>query len=164
MDTVTGAVRRRMMSAVRGKNTRLELAIRSRLFRTGLRYALHRHDLPGKPDLVLPAHSTIIFIHGCFWHLHGCRLSSLPATNTSWWNVKLEGNRARDRSVVRRLMAMHWRVLVIWECSIRRPGLDRQLALDGIARLTRAFLQGKAQLLHIPLRPPVIRTPVQARR
>src|SRR5436189_3109779 len=100
-----------MMSAVRSKNTKLELAFRRRLFAMGFRFRLHKKGLPGTPDMVFPKYSAIIFIHGCFWHHHGCYLSALPRTRRSWWAEKLKGNWLRDRANSDQLRRMGWRVL-----------------------------------------------------
>ena len=129
-----------MMSAVRAKDTKLELAFRRRLFAMGFRFRLHRGGLPGTPDLVFPKHSAIIFIHGCFWHHHGCHLSELPQTRREWWQEKLEGNRRRDRKVHRQLRHIGWRVMTIWECGFRKKGIDRERALDRLALRANDFL------------------------
>jgi len=138
------------MSAVRSKNTKLEIAFRRRLFAMGFRFRLHRKDLPGKPDLVFPKHSAIIFIHSCFWHHHGCHLSDLPQTRREWWQAKLEGNRKRDRKVNRQLLEMGWRVITIWECSFRQRGTVRELALDTLAERAGVFLLSGERSLALP--------------
>jgi DNA mismatch endonuclease (patch repair protein) len=141
-----------MMAAVRAKNTRLELAFRRRLFAMGFRFRLHRKSLPGKPDMIFPKHSAIILIHGCFWHYHGCHLSQLPQTRRRWWREKLEGNSERDKTVLCQLKCLGWRILTIWECSFRRPGTDRELALDSLALRARDFLLSDKRSLQIPRR------------
>ena len=143
-------VRSRMMSAVRAKNTKLELEIRHRLFRMGFRYRLHRGNLPGTPDLVFPKYRSIIFMHGCFWHYHGCHLSSIPATRSSWWRTKLEGNARRDSVAVSKLQKLGWRVLIIWECAHRRPKINRAEALDNISGQAADFLRSNRKRLEIP--------------
>src|SRR5688572_25930517 len=96
-DVVDKATRSRMMSGIRGKNTRPEILVRSFLHRAGLRFRLHSNALPGKPDLVFPRHRAAVFVHGCFWHQHqDCRFATQPATNRAFWQKKLEGNVARD--------------------------------------------------------------------
>jgi len=108
------------MSRIRNKNTRPEMIVRSLVHQMGYRYALHRKDLLGKPDLVLTRHRKIIFVHGCFWHMHKCRYGSVtPATNTKFWRTKREGNVARDKRNLRKLRKDGWKVLVIWECETR---------------------------------------------
>src|SRR5687768_3514220 len=114
--------RSRNMAAIRGKDTKPELAIRARLFRKGLRYRLHDGRLPGHPDLVFPRHRAVVFVHGCFWHWHGCALCKRPASRRDWWEAKLTRNRANDVRHHAALGAMGWRVLTIWECSFRGEG------------------------------------------
>lgn len=138
------------MSAVRAKNTKLEIEIRRRLFAQGFRYRLHARDLPGTPDMVLPKYATIIFVHGCFWHYHGCHLSSIPGTRRSWWKKKLEDNVKRDSEAVSELQNLGWRVLIIWECGFRKPKTNRAEALDIIAVRAAGFLKSKRRLLEIP--------------
>ena len=119
-DVVDRETRKRMMSGIRGKDTRPEMLVRRALFAAGFRFRLHRADLPGSPDIVLPGRRVAIFVHGCFWHMHqGCRLARLPATRPEFWRGKLEGNVARDRWAVEALAADGWRVLVVWECATR---------------------------------------------
>jgi DNA mismatch endonuclease (patch repair protein) len=150
MDTVSKEIRSRMMSAVRGKNTLAELEVRRRLFAMGFRYRLHAKSLPGKPDIVLPKHAAVVFVHGCFWHMHGCHLSQLPATRQAWWRRKLYHNRLHDREVLLALRGLGWRTLVVWECGFRRPGIVRGAALDGIARRSGKFLLSQRNSLEIP--------------
>ena len=140
------------MSAVRSKNTKLELAFRRRLFAMGFRFRLHRKGLPGTPDMVFPKHSAVIFIHSCFWHYHGCHLSDLPQTRREWWREKLESNWLRDQMVYRNLRRMGWRVLTIWECSFRRKGLNREQALDSLSERAQDFLCSDKQSLALPRR------------
>lgn len=119
-DVVDAATRSRMMSGIRGRDTRPEMVVRRALFAAGFRFRLHRRDLPGAPDIALPGRKIAVFVHGCFWHRHsGCRLSKLPATRAEFWKAKLEGNVERDARVVKALQAMGWRVLIVWECAIR---------------------------------------------
>jgi len=108
------------MAKIRQKHTGPEIKVRSLLHRMGLRFRLHRRELPGSPDIVLPRLSTAIFVHGCFWHRHpGCRLASTPKTRTQFWDDKFAANVARDRTAIRALKALGWRVLVVWECETR---------------------------------------------
>jgi len=108
------------MSQIKCKNTKPEIIVRSFVHRMGYRYSLHRRDLPGHPDMVLTRHSKIIFIHGCFWHMHKCRYGRVtPATNTKFWQTKREGNVARDNRNIRKLRKDGWKILVIWECQTR---------------------------------------------
>jgi DNA mismatch endonuclease (patch repair protein) len=108
------------MSRIRNKNTRPEIIVRSMVHRMGYRYALHRKDLPSRPDMVLTKHHKIIFIHGCFWHIHKCRYGKVKsATNTEFWQTKREGNVAIDKRNLRKLRKNGWKVLVVWECQTR---------------------------------------------
>ncbi len=120
VDVVDNSTRSRMMSGIRGRDTRPELAVRHALFSVGFRYRLHRRDLPGAPDVALGGRKVAIFVHGCFWHRHGgCRYARLPATRPEFWKAKLEGNAERDARAIESLQAMGWRVLIVWECAIR---------------------------------------------
>ncbi len=108
------------MAAIRAENTKPEMVVRKLLFSLGYRYRLHRKDLPGTPDIVLPKHKVAIFVNGCFWHRHkGCRYTTTPATRYEWWQKKFEGNVARDKRNYAQLQAMGWQVLVIWECQVK---------------------------------------------
>ena len=149
-DIVDKKTRSRMMSSVRAKNTKSELEIRRRLFRMGFRYRLHRKDLPGTPDMVFPGYRSVMFVHGCFWHHHGCHLSSIPETRRLWWRTKLEENARRDSTAVSELRKLGWRVLIIWECGFRRPKTNRVEALDIISGRAADFLKSKRKLLEIP--------------
>lgn len=123
-DVVSPAIRSRMMSAIRGRNTRPEINVRQALHKAGYRFRLHRRDLPGSPDIVLPKYRTCIFVHGCFWHRHaGCRFTTTPATRHDFWLAKFAANKARDSDVQRRLVEAGWRVIVVWECGIKRDAV-----------------------------------------
>jgi DNA mismatch endonuclease (patch repair protein) len=109
------------MSRIKSRDTNPELAVRRSLHRLGYRYRLHRNDLPGKPDLVLPKHRIVIFVHGCFWHQHsGCIDCSKPKTNAKYWGPKLSANLQRDRKNRRLLRRLGWTPIVIWECQTQR--------------------------------------------
>lgn len=111
-----------IMSRVQGRNTKPEMLVRSFVFRMGFRFRLHRRDLPGTPDIVLPRHRKVIFVHGCFWHGHkSCQRSKRPTTNESFWNNKLDGNIERDKRYRREIRKMGWKVLIVWECETKRP-------------------------------------------
>lgn len=123
MDIVDRVTRSRMMSGIRGKDTKPELVVRSYLHQSGLRFRLHG-ALPGKPDLVLPKHRTTVFVHGCFWHRHkGCRYATTPANNAEFWRRKFASNERRDAQVRRQLADQGWRVLVIWSCQLNERKL-----------------------------------------
>ena len=105
------------MSAIKGKNTILELLIRKNLFKSGYRFRIH-YKLPGKPDIVFVKKRKTIFIHGCFWHLHGCKLSTIPKSNTEFWEKKLNENKTRDESNINKLHLDGWETFTLWECEI----------------------------------------------
>lgn len=129
VDVVDPATRSRMMSGIRGKNTKPELLVRRYLHGAGLRFRLHVKDLPGKPDLVFPKYKTVVFVHGCFWHQHpGCKYAYVPKSNSSFWISKLNRNRERDAQKIAALKILGWRSLVIWECSLDDGSL-RHLAM-----------------------------------
>jgi DNA mismatch endonuclease (patch repair protein) len=121
--------RREIMRAIRGKDTRVELAVRSLAHALGFRFRLHRKGLPGTPDLVFPRLRKVIFVHGCFWHLHSCnRGQSAPITNAEFWSAKRGSNALRDRRNILALRRLGWQVLVVWECQVRNPEtLSRRL-------------------------------------
>ncbi|MDN0075490.1 DNA mismatch endonuclease Vsr [Crenobacter sp. SG2303] len=133
MDVVDARTRSRMMSGIRGRDTKPEILVRKALFAERFRFRLHRHDLPGSPDIVLPRYRVAIFVHGCFWHMHaGCRYAKMPATRTDFWSKKLRGNVERDARAMEALVAAGWRVLVVWECATRdaatRAGIGSALS------------------------------------
>lgn len=139
MDRLAPEERSRLMARIRGRDTGPERAVRSIVHRSGFRFRLHAGGLPGRPDLVLPRYRAAIFVHGCFWHGHSCRAGSArPKTNARFWADKLARNRERDRRSVAALRRAGWRVLVVWECSLRDP--ERCGARIGrwLARLTPA--------------------------
>lgn len=138
-DVLTPAQRQLNMSRIKGKDTKPEMMIRRGLHARGLRYRLHARSLPGRPDLVFRKYNTVVFVHGCFWHAHGCALSKLPATRQDFWRTKLAANVARDRKATEALLANGWRVLVIWECAIRGPRRRQETAvLDCAATFIQA--------------------------
>ena len=116
-DPPVSAARSRNMAAIKGKNTKPELLVRSWLHRNGFRFRLHRKDLPGKPDIVLPKYKTVIFVHGCFWHSHGCKNSAAPKTRADFWARKRNETQMRDATNDTQLSNLGWRVLTIWECK-----------------------------------------------
>lgn len=106
------------MRAIRSKDMKPELAVRKLVHGMGYRYRLHRHDLPGRPDMVFPSRRKVIFVHGCFWHSHSCKTAHVPKTNQGYWGPKLERNRIRDARNIEALTEKGWRSLVVWECEI----------------------------------------------
>lgn len=133
MDTLTPRERSERMSRIRGKDSSPEMQLRRLLHGMGFRYRLHVKGLPGKPDLVFPSRRAVIFMHGCYWHRHnGCKLARLPKSNLNFWKGKLEENKRRDAVNRKRLKALGWRVLVVWECELHDT--------DRVSRATRKFL------------------------
>lgn len=126
-DIVDSATRSRMMSKIKGKNTKPEIMVRSALQQEGYRFRLHRKDLPGKPDIVLPKHRAAIFVNGCFWHGHDCSLFKWPKTREAFWKEKITKNTQRDRRNYAELAELGWKVCVVWECSIRGKSAQSQL-------------------------------------
>jgi len=119
MDVFSREKRSRIMSRVSGKNTKPELTVRSLLHNMGYRFRLHRKNLPGKPDIALPKHNKVIFVHGCFWHGHiDCRRSKRPVTNKIFWHEKLDKNIERDKLNIKKLTELGWGVLVVWTCEV----------------------------------------------
>lgn len=116
--------RRRNMAAIKYKNTKPELVVRRILHARGLRFRLHHKHLPGHPDIVLKKHKSVVLVHGCFWHHHGCANSVWPHTRREFWRKKITGNRRRDRKNEEALTRLGWRVITIWECEVR----DRKAA------------------------------------
>ncbi|MDM0114922.1 very short patch repair endonuclease [Variovorax sp. J22R133] len=138
-DVVSREVRSRMMSGIRSRNTKPEVTLRSVLHARGFRFRIHRKDLPGRPDIVLPRYRAIIQVHGCFWHGHGCEFFRYPATNPDFWREKIAQNRARDERTTEALKVLGWRVLTVWECAVR--GSDRETLADAV---TGWIVSGKA--------------------
>ncbi len=120
-DTFTAAKRSQIMARIRSSDTAPEKALRQLIHRLGCRFRLHRTDLPGKPDIVLPKHRLAVFMHGCFWHGHDCKDGRRPASNTDYWNSKLDRNAIRDKKNLRELRRLGWRCAVIWECQLEKP-------------------------------------------
>lgn len=119
-DIVDPATRSKIMASIRGKNTKPELKVRRGLHQLGMRFRLHRRDLPGSPDLVFPKYRVALFVHGCFWHRHdSCRLAYTPCANSQKWGEKFKANVERDRRQFSQLQQAGWRVFVIWECALR---------------------------------------------
>lgn len=120
IDHVTKAKRSEIMKSVGTKNTGPEIVVRKALHRMGYRFRLHRKDLPGSPDIVLPKYKTVIFVHGCFWHRHkGCKKATTPKTNVDYWNEKFEHNVARDKNNKRALRDLGWNVVTVWQCELK---------------------------------------------
>ncbi len=122
------SVRSYNMSRIRSKDTKPELLVRKFLFSKGFRFKLHDKSLPGKPDIVLPKYKTVIFVHGCFWHGHkGCKYFVVPKTRTKWWLNKITTNKQHDTKNKRLLKKAGWKVITLWECSLKKAKLDKTL-------------------------------------
>lgn len=137
VDVVDSATRSRMMSGIKGRNTKPEIMIRSLLHRSGFRFRLHVKDLAGKPDIVLPRYRAVIQVHGCFWHGHDCPLFKWPSTRPEFWIQKINRNRENDRATTERLLAAGWRVGIVWECALR--GANRNLV--GVLQTLDAWIR-----------------------
>ena len=120
-DNRTPESRSALMSRIGGKHTLPEVCVRKMLHSLGYRYRLHRRALPGTPDIVFPGRRKIVFVNGCFWHAHGCKIGQPPKSRRAFWNAKLEHNRARDRRNVADLRRMGWNALTVWQCETRFP-------------------------------------------
>lgn len=138
VDTLSSPERSARMRSVPSRHTAPELAVRKAAHALGLRFRLHRCDLPGTPDLVFPKHRTAMFVHGCFWHRHdGCRKTTTPKTRVDFWAEKFARNQQRDELNIAKLRDLGWRVVVIWECETLRPtetaiALARAFGEDGV--------------------------------
>ncbi|OZI62125.1 very short patch repair endonuclease [Bordetella genomosp. 11] len=123
MDTLTAEHRSRVMSRIRGKDTQPEMAVRRTIHALGYRFRLHRRDLPGSPDIVLPKLKKAIFVHGCFWHRHArCKYAYVPKSNVDFWSKKFDANVRRDQASAEALKALQWNVLTVWECETKDIG------------------------------------------
>lgn len=142
VDRLDPAARSRLMAKIGPKNTAPELAVRRAAHAAGFRFRLHRRDLPGTPDLVFPRFRAAIFVHGCFWHGHGCAKGRLPKSREDYWVPKIEANRTRDAAKAAALEAAGWRVLTIWQCEIGDP--------SSLAGRIAAFLAGENSDRHSP--------------
>lgn len=140
-DVLTPAQRRLNMSRIHSKDTKPEMLLRRGLHAQGFRFRLHRRDLPGCPDLVFPRFRSVVFVHGCFWHGHDCRMFKLPTTRTTYWAGKIHGNQARDVHVIGELEAAGWRTLVVWECALKGP--ERQALSEVLAQVSSWLLSAR---------------------
>jgi DNA mismatch endonuclease (patch repair protein) len=132
------------MAAVRSRNTRPENFVRKGLHARGLRYRLHVRELPGRPDMLFPKYRAALFIHGCFWHGHGCSLFRLPGTRTAFWRAKIRSNVARDSTVLVALQSSGWRTGIVWECAVR--GRARRSPDDVLNQVTDWLKSGRGDL------------------
>jgi DNA mismatch endonuclease (patch repair protein) len=138
MDTVDRQTRSKIMASVGQKDTGAELLLRSALHKIGLRYRLHDRSLPGSPDLVFPRFHAVVFVHGCYWHSHGCYRSTIPKSRREFWTEKFHANRSRDERNVSGLLEGEWRVLTVWECALRGKTTRTPTV---VAETTRAWLE-----------------------
>lgn len=135
VDRLSAEARSRLMSRIGGKNTAPEIAVRKAAHAAGLRFRLHRRDLPGTPDIVFPKYRAVVFVHGCFWHGHGCSKGRLPKSRTGYWEPKIRANRQRDDEKRVALEKAGWRVLTLWQCELGRS--------EEIKARLEAFLLGR---------------------
>ena len=142
MDTVDPQTRSRIMARVGQKDTGAEMMLRRALHREGLRYRLHDRNLPGSPDIVLPRFEAVIFVHGCYWHAHGCHRSTLPKSRQEFWLDKFTANRTRDERGRLLLRSEGWRVLTVWECALRGK---TALPIEDVAKAVLAWLGSSAE-------------------
>ena len=132
-DVVNAETRSRMMSGIRGKDTRPEIVIRSHLHMRGFRFRLHDRKLAGKPDIVMKKYHAVIFIHGCFWHRHECHLFKWPRTRPEFWRNKINGNVCNDQRVFKELRKYGWRVCTVWECAVKGAKKDINAVVNTIS-------------------------------
>ena len=145
-DVVDAATRSRMMSGIRGVDTKPEWLVRRGLHRQGLRYRLHDRTMPGRPDLVFPKHGVVLFVHGCFWHGHDCHLFKWPSTRRGFWKEKIGRTQERDLDNLTALDAAGWRVLRIWECALKGRG---KLPLDTVIQSADRWLKSSEPFAEI---------------
>ena len=136
-DIVSKEVRSKMMSCIRGKNTLPELLIRHGLFALGFRYRLHVKDMPGKPDLVFPKYKTALFINGCFWHRHDCKLFKAPSTNQVFWEIKITRNILNDEKNRSLLINAGWKVVIVWECAIKNKKTEFPALIQKVSKIIK---------------------------
>ena len=146
-DVHSAEQRSRNMAAIRGKDTKPELQLRRAIFARGYRYRLHRKDLPGKPDIVLPKFRAVIQVQGCFWHKHDCQYFKWPATRPKFWHDKIEDNVVRDQRALYHLKLDGWRVLIIWECALKKSTPDE---IEELVDRVERWLHSEAEYLEVP--------------
>ena len=154
-DTLTPQQRHRCMSNIHSSSTKPEVKLRKELWSKGFRYRKNDKRLPGSPDIVLPKHRTVIFIHGCFWHGHkGCKYYTIPKTNTEFWVEKVERNQKRDQDVWRQLEAKGWFVVIVWECELKKvqfeetiKRVEKEILSNG--ELYKRYKEERKQINHV---------------
>ena len=128
MDIHSSRIRSKNMAAIKSKNTKPEIIVRSHLYSLGFRYRIHNKSLPGKPDISNKKKKIAIFINGCFWHSHkDCKYAVIPKTRTEWWKKKLDDNKKRDQKNLKKLKSMKWNILVLWECDIKNKKFEKKI-------------------------------------
>lgn len=145
IDVVSPETRSRMMSGIRGKDTKPEILVRKALHARGFRYRLHDSRLPGRPDILLPRYGAVVFVHGCFWHGHDCRYFKLPGTRPEFWLAKIERNKAKDLANAAKLDSAGWRVATVWECALR----DWKPPVDAVADRLAEWLRSSSAWIEI---------------
>lgn len=141
-DVFSAEKRREIMASISAKDTKPELMLRKSLHRQGYRYRLHSKHLPGKPDLVFAKFNAAVFVNGCFWHGHGCHLFRLPSSNREYWKNKIDTNRSRDEKVRSLLLSDKWRVLTVWECSMKGKGrLEIELLISKVEEWLKSDIE-----------------------
>ena len=138
MDSLTPAERSERMSRIRSTDTKPEIWVRKALHAHGFRFRLHRRDLPGRPDIVLPKYEAVVFVQGCFWHAHRCQKGRIPATRSEFWKSKFNANQQRDARNTRALRASGWRVYTIWECELTTANKRERAINNLIGKLRRS--------------------------
>ena len=138
MDVHNPSIRSFNMSRIGGKDTQPEIMVRKWLWENGFRYRLHRKDLPGKPDIVLPAYNSVVFVHGCFWHRHGCWMTTTPQSRRRFWLAKFQENINRDKRNIDALQNEGWRVMVIWECTLRNKTANPDLVFKQVSNFLKS--------------------------
>ncbi len=146
VDIFDAQKRREIMASISAKNTAPEMFLRKCLHQRGYRYRLHDKRLPGTPDLVFRRFKAVVFINGCFWHGHDCHLFKIPSSNRDFWQNKIETNRSRDAKTKQLLMEHHWRMLIVWECSMRGKG---RLAVDELIEQVENWLTSESRFLEV---------------
>jgi len=131
------------MARIRSKNTKPEITVRRAVHAAGFRYVLHDRRLPGHPDIVMPRHRVVVFVHGCFWHGHTCRFFRLPGTHAAFWLGKIARNRERDAAAIGALLVGGWRVAIVWECALRSGEATREKSMT---RLIHWLASGRKRI------------------
>ncbi|MDA8325406.1 MAG: very short patch repair endonuclease [Nitrospiraceae bacterium] len=142
MDTLTREQRSKQMAKVRSRDTKPEMFVRRLVHRLGYRYSLHKKNLPGNPDMVFVSRGRALFVNGCFWHGHICPLGRMPKSRVDYWSNKIASNRARDKANLKKLHALGWKTLVIWECQLN----DVKLLERRLKRFLEVTMKSKSKL------------------